>query len=71
MKEEVIAVIRRKDGFVKEMELGEISLTIILPDIPIANGYINDTGVVASQPHIVSRYFRAKKKKIIIEYEEI
>ena len=71
MDREIIARIKRRDGFIKEMVIPEIKPIISFVDVPPLEAHINfDMEGNSCNHKPIKRDFFPKKQTIIIDYEE-
>jgi hypothetical protein len=71
MKETIIAVIKRKDGFIKEMFIPRIEPYMETVDVPPLRTQPDIADLTSAIERIVRRHFKPVNKKTIVEYEEV
>lgn len=68
MEEKIIARLKTRDGFIKEMPISEFSPHISMVDLPRIEVIQHNN---RKHSGLIKREFFAREKKIIIDYEEI
>ena len=71
MNKQIIARIKRKDGFIKEMVIPEYKPMMSFADVPPIRSCMDITEVNEGISKVIQRDFVPKMETVIIDYEEV